>query len=455
MGRFAKVSESYNSMTPTRQSSPINRDFRCASTIINNRSKSLSPEEYLLVLAARLEMGLDDAAKMEGILREGVEWSAVRASARGLGVEPLLYKHLSQDRYAGYVPDGIIQPLKESYRKQAIRNLRIYGRLSRILDLMNEADVPVVLLKGSYLARWIYGDIALRPMSDIDLLCRDKDTGAVQEILRGLGYEEMKNIAQSRFHEKISLKKASHLPPFIMNNAVRVEIHTDIFTKAPYETREMERVWETIIPLDVNGLETQSLSLEHQLLHLFFHLHKHLMSGTVTLYWFCDIHEFVRHYQDEIDWNQFQAIAESLGIASQIAALHDLLLRHWKMSIPDNAVPSPDAGVDRLSLKSAIVGNKSLGKQNFLPSRIRLLKDIKKEYGWGNSFYYVLRHFFPARSHIIHRYNPKNQREIYGYYIFHCYWRFKHAFASLFLIAGATLQKRKRDHKKEGFGDRR
>ena len=425
-------------MTPTRQSS-----------IVNNQSKALSPEDYLLVLAARLEMVPDDVAEMEGILSEGVEWSAVRASARRLGVEPLLYKHLSQDRYAGYVTDGIIQPLKESYHNQSIRSLRIYGQLSRILDHMNQADIPIILLKGTYLAKWIYGDIALRPMSDIDILCRDRNTGAVQEILRALGYEEMENIAQSRFHEEISLKKASHLPPFIRNNAVRVEIHTDIFTKAPYQTREMERVWEAIIPLDLNGVEAHCLSLEHQLLHLSFHLHKHLMSGVATLYWFCDIHEFIRHYQDEIDWKQFQAIAESLGIASHIAPLHDLLLRHWKMSIPENAVPSPDAGFDRLSLKSAIFGNKSMGKQSFLPSRIQLLRDIKKDDGMGKCLYYVLRHLFPARSHIINRYHPENQREIYRYYIFHCYWRFRHAFTSLFLIVGTTLQKRKRGHKRE------
>ena len=410
---------------------------------------ALSPEEYLLVLAAKLEMGPDDAAKMEGILRKGVEWSDVSTSAHRLGVEPLLYRHFSHDRYAGYVPDGIIQPLKKSYHNQSIRSLRIYGQLSRILDHMNQADIPIILLKGAYLAKWIYGDIALRPMSDIDLLCRNRDAQAVQQILKGLGYEEMKNIAQSRFHGKLSLKKASHLPPFIINNAVRVEIHADIFTKAPYKTREMERVWETIIPLDLDGLETYTLSLEHQLLYLSFHLHKHIMSGVATLYWFCDIHEFIRHYQEEIDWNQFQTITESLGIASQIAALHDLLLRHWKMSIPENAVPFPDADVDKLGLKSAIFGNKSLGKQNFLPSRIRLLRNIKDEDGLGKGLYYLLRHLFPARSHIINRYNPKNQREIYRYYIFHCYWRFRRAFASLFLNVRATLQKRKRDHKKE------
>lgn len=442
----AETAESYSSMTPDRLSS-----------IVNNQSRTLSQEESLLVLAARLEMDLDDETKMEDILRDGVEWSVVEASARGLGIEPLLYKHLSQEKYADYVPGHILRLLKESYHKQSMRSLRIYGQLRRILESMNQSDAPIILLKGTYLAKWIYRDIALRPMSDIDILCRDRDTGAVQETLRDLGYEQMKDFAISKFHEQVSLTnitRAGHLPPFSKPNAVRVEIHTDIFTKTPCRTREMDMVWEKAIPCGQNGRNVLCPSLEHQLLHLSFHLHEHLMSGSVTLYWFCDIHEFVERYGEEIDWKKLRGIAESLGIASRIAALFDLLIRHWKTRIPEHIVHSPDAGFNRLSLKWAIFGKK-IGSRNFLPSRIRLVKDIKKEFGWGKSLYYVLRHLFPARSHIIHRYKPKNQREICRCYISHFYQSFRHALLSLLLIISTDFQNSRSGDEREGFGDRR
>jgi hypothetical protein len=424
-----------------------------------DQSKILSQEESLLVLAARVEMDSDDAAKMGDILRDGVEWSEIEASAGRLGVEPLLYKHLSQEKYADYVPGHILRLLRESYHKQSMRSLRIYGQLSRILESMDHSDVPIILLKGTYLAKWIYRDIALRPMSDIDILCRDRDTGAAQEILRDLGYEQMKDVAKSKFHEQVSLTSTardsrSHLPPFLKPNAVRVEIHSDIFTKTPCRTREMNRVWEKAIPCGQNGRNVLCPSLEHQLLHLSFHLHEHLMSGSVTLYWFCDIHEFIERYGEEIDWKKLRGIAESLGIASRIAALFDLLIRHWKTRIPEHIVYSPDAGFSRLSLKWAIFGKK-IGSRNFLPSKIRLVKDIKEEFGWGKSLYYVLRHLFPARSHIIHRYKPRNQREICRCYISHFYQSFRHALLSLLLIISTALQKSRSGDEREGFGDRR
>ena len=417
----ANVNEHYKPMILNRQSS-----------IINHQSKAFSPEEYLLVLAARLEMNSNDAARMESILREGPDWAEVKASAHRSGVETLLYRHLSQQRYARYVPDEVMHLLKESYRVQAIRSLRIYGQISRILNSMNQADVPIILLKGAFLAKWVYGDIALRPMNDIDILCRDKDTAAAQKILRGLGYEQKRNIAQSRFHEQVSLKKASHLPPLLKHNAVRVEIHTNLFTRAPYKTHEMERVWKKAIPCQLNSQDVYCLLPEHQILYLSFHLHKHLMSGSVILNWFCDIHEFVEHYSEKINWNQFQTIAESLGIGSWVAALYDLLIREWNTSIPKNVAPSLDADFIGLSLKSAIFGNRVSTQLSFLPSRIQRLRDIGNEDGWGRSFYYVLRHLFPARSYIINRYNPRNQRKMWGYYVFHLYWRFRHAVVSLF-----------------------
>jgi len=149
-----------------------------------------------------------------------------------------------------------------------------------------------------------------------------------------------------------------------------------------------------------------------------------------NIYWFCDIHEFIGHYKAKIHWNKFQTISGSLGIISRIAAVYDLLIRHWKTDIPEYVLPCPDGNFNRLSLKSAIFSN-SMRRHNFLPSKIRLLRKIKNEDGWGRSFYYVLRHLFPVRSHIINRYNPGNQREMWGYYVFHLYWRFRHAVVSL------------------------
>ena len=188
----------------------------------------------------------------------------------------------------------------------------------------------------------------------------------------------------------------------------------------------MERVWEAIIPYEFEGLHVYCLSTEHQLLHLFLHLHGHLMSGNATLYWFCDIHAFIGHYTADIHWDKFHAIASSLGITLSIAAVYDLLVRYWKTD-PGYIAFCSNRDLNTPDLKSLIFNNGRGRHLLIFPSRIRLLREIKDEYGRRKSIYYLLRHLFPVSAHIINRYNPRNQQEMCGYYAFHLYQRVRRA----------------------------
>ena len=66
----------------------------------------------------------------------------------------------------------------------------MYAQIDRIFLAAQEAGIPIVPLKGAFLAKCVYRDIALRPMCDIDLMCRveDRDGDELEDILRGLGF---------------------------------------------------------------------------------------------------------------------------------------------------------------------------------------------------------------------------------------------------------------------------
>ena len=414
------------------------------SPIANHQSKAFSPEEYLLVLAARIEMDCSDAAGMESVLKEGLDWPLVKASAHRLGMEPLLYKHLSQEIYAHYVPDDVIDFLKRSYRKQAIRNLRIYSQISRILDSMNQADVPIILLKGAFLAKWVYGDIALRPMSDIDILCREKDAGIVKKRLIELGYYQ-ETTYNSPFHEKIAAEKSKHMPPFSKNKATRIEIHIDILGKIPGVSEEMTRLWETAIPVDLNGLRAYSLSPEYQALYLSLHLSEHMMSGSTVLYWFCDIHEVVRKYGDRIDWQDFRDRAGSFGFGAQICSVFELLRSQWNGSLPEMDKYCPDEEIDNLSLETIVSARSGARKaKNILPAHMDNLKIIKDTEGWKWCLYYLWKTVFPARANLMYRYHPGNSSLLSLYYIIHPFKLGKRASLSLFYNLYSFFERRKK-----------
>ncbi|MEA1867256.1 MAG: nucleotidyltransferase family protein [Thermodesulfobacteriota bacterium] len=407
------------------------------ASIFNRQSKSFSPEEYLLVLAARIEMDSADAAGMEGVLKEGLDWPAVKASAHRLGVGPLLYKHLSQEKYAHYVPDDMINFLKGSYRKQAIRNLRIYGQISRMLNSMNQADIPIILLKGAFLAKWVYGDIALRPMSDIDILCKREDAETVKKRLIELGYYQDETIHyDSPLHEKIAAERSKHMPPFSKNRATRIEVHINILGKKTQGvSEEMTRLWETAIPADMNGLRVYSLSPEYQALYLSVHLFRHRKAGNSVLYWFCDIHEVVRKYRDRIDWKDFWDRAGYLGYEAQICSIFKLIKGRWNCSLPkfNSYCPGAEAEIDKPGLE-AILGVQSEARRvnNILPSYMENLKIAKDIEGWSGCLYYLWRVIFPTRANLMCRYHPGNSFLLSLYHIIHPFKLGKRASLSLF-----------------------
>jgi hypothetical protein len=60
----------------------------------------------------------------------------------------------------------------------------------RVIELLARDGVRALPLKGPLLARALYGDPALRPTNDIDLLVATEDLPRAVEAVRGLGYRE-------------------------------------------------------------------------------------------------------------------------------------------------------------------------------------------------------------------------------------------------------------------------
>jgi len=83
--------------------------------------------------------------------------------------------------------------LEQTVNKQtryviAARNIRLYADLARALRALNQADVPVMVLKGAALAQTVYPRLSQRPMGDADLLVRPEDRDRARGALEAAGY---------------------------------------------------------------------------------------------------------------------------------------------------------------------------------------------------------------------------------------------------------------------------
>lgn len=290
--------------------------------------RDFTPEERLLLQVARLD---PDPAVLENLLGGPMDWQRVLADARSFGVMPLLHHHLHAR--AG-LPGAVRQDLAGFYQRQSLQSLRLFTVLGRVGRALDQAGVPFLLLKGAILAPWLYGDPALRPMTDLDLLIRPEHRQEAQQALAGLGFQA-KGEEAGHYNGQADQEvewALGHPPPLYLDRVCRLELHVAVLQRGGADDGRMLRaVWAAPARLP----EGTTLALDHQVLFLAGHLHKHVrLDGWANLYWLSDLHELLRREGANLDGARLTALAAQVGEARALREVFGWLREGWGSPIP-------------------------------------------------------------------------------------------------------------------------
>jgi hypothetical protein len=278
-----------------------------------------------------LSMGTDEirAARLEQL--SATDWDGVIRQSVKHGVTPLLYQRSKALGPGTNIPASVVHRLREAYLHSAARNMRLYHDLAKVLTVLRNEDIPVIVLKGAHLAQVVYGNTALRPMVDVDLLVRGTDLPRVEEKLQEIDYGPSG-------HSGIGVgRKMSYHLPLAKPDAVPVEIHWSIAHPAGPFKIDVDGLWERARPATIAGVEVLVLSPEDLLVHLCLHASfTHLFN--IGLGPFCDISETLRHYWDEMDWEQVQLCALQWGAGKCVYLTLYLARELLEAAVPDEVL---------------------------------------------------------------------------------------------------------------------
>lgn len=221
------------------------------------------------------------------------DWDLVIQKSIRHSVSPLLYRSLKKLRSEVSIPAEVLKRLHEIYLQSVARNMRLYHDLSKRLKILENYNIPVIILKGAHLSELVYKNIGFRSMSDVDLLIRREDLARVQERLMEAGYSPIDNRLPLDLHWNIDLSIAN--------------LNIDI-----------EEIWEKARPDIIAGVKVLVLSPEDLLLHLCTHQSFHHLFDFAGLRTFCDIRETIRQYQDKMDWEQVRSRSKEWGASNAV-----------------------------------------------------------------------------------------------------------------------------------------
>ncbi len=291
-----------------------------------------SPEACFLrccLVARHFPPALTEAANMSET--DQLNWELVWSMAVDERCAGLLY-HVTQNTLL--LPPELASRAHFYFFQTGLDNIDRLTELARVIRHLQAENIDVVALKGAALAEHIYGNLALRPMRDVDILVRRSQSVKALQIMQTLGYCRSRPELAPNTDRLTESELLLHHPE---RAAGFFELHWALFDSPYYADRPAQDVlWTQVNELVIRDTSVLVLAPEMQLLHLCGHLMMH--HDGHGLLWWQDIVELLNYYADELDWTLVAGLAQKNDLVLSLRTVLSELQANWYLSLPDEAV---------------------------------------------------------------------------------------------------------------------
>lgn len=261
------------------------------------------PEEKILLCCAHTASEAEKRSRLKQLLASDLDWEYLFSQAGQHGLLCLLLRSLGGSE--SQVPEPVLDRLREYYSFSLDRSIRLTRTLFEVLDLAGQQGIRVLPFKGPPLAVLLYGELALRPTSDVDVLVSAEDRETLAQTLIDAGYEAVETNRGGATTP--SLKQLFHWV-YIDRDGLRVELHWAFAQPDLGFMYSFEELWQESRSVYLAGRRVPFLGPEQLLLVLCLHTAKH---GWRELRWLRDI--ALSANQEGIDWDKLLRLSRLHG----------------------------------------------------------------------------------------------------------------------------------------------
>jgi hypothetical protein len=261
--------------------------------------------EFRAVLAC---CRIDDAAPKSGqeLLEGQLDWQRVLSLADFHGVTPQLHRSLNIRR-RGTVPSEVRAELEARFKANAWKSLRLTGELFRVLDCLRSVGILAVPYKGPALAELLYGDVAMREYSDLDVLVHAADFARTKEALPLIGFTPSMELPPAQECAYVATGYEYTFDGTATKNML--EVQWNFVPRFFAVDFAMEKILSRCGSVSMSGRTFPSLRVEDLLLALCVHGAKHLWKRVC---WVRDIAGVLEKLG--LDWAYVDRESNRLGI---------------------------------------------------------------------------------------------------------------------------------------------
>jgi hypothetical protein len=179
--------------------------------------------------------------------------------------------------------------------------------LVRVLDNLDSLGIEVMPYKGVVLSQTLYGDMALRPSGDMDLLVHASDLPRTKKSVCELGYTP--HLTLSEAAERPNLRSGYECTFDHAGGRNLLELQWALQPNFYSVDFDLSGVFRRAMTVSVAGRQAKTPSPEDLLLILSLHAAKHVWG---RLIWLCDIAQLTK--RPDLNWDWITSQAKALGI---------------------------------------------------------------------------------------------------------------------------------------------
>lgn len=267
---------------------------------------------------------------------------AMLSVAQEHGLLPIVHECLND--FGDMLPDGIRRKARNAFEQHARQALWLTQLLLDVIDLFQRHGIEALTYKGPVLAQQLYGNVALRQYSDIDILVRARDVPRARVLLQETGFTSA--LPLSTRQEQAYINSGYEYAFHSIKHPNVLELHWRIlprFNAIDFEPDDLFCRSETI---HIGGRSVATLCQEDLILVLCVHGAKHAWG---KLSWVRDVAQLAQ--SEGLDWDQVTHLATRLGIQRIVGVTFRVAEKLLRAPVPPRlqCFVLGDTAVDRIA----------------------------------------------------------------------------------------------------------
>ena len=304
----------------------------------------LSPEEIFLWRCVYYWLQPDQVA---ADMVQSLDWVQVVTRAQANKMSTLLDEYLRQTELIEQLPPSARTLLAEGRAKFDKKARELTAVLQQYMPLAAAHQLDSLPLKGLWVSCNLYGNAAMRPGHDLDILVRRDRLDDCIALLEQMGLGRYwPDSLPDDFYKRHHL----HLELSLPDCWTWVEIHWAFDHPRAHFTIDYEAVMARTTAGELLGVPVRDPNATDLLLYLSIHLVKHMVHLPITYNWanlprlivaegrlmyFLDVALAVKLYEKEIDWLLLIQSAHQYGAVNALGSVLRVCHDYFDLPVPE------------------------------------------------------------------------------------------------------------------------